>query len=95
MKYMFTKTFHSKKRIKERGVSPFVISLLMKYGDLKYTGGGGIIRFFNKKSKKKMVSDLGRKIFSQISRYLNFYLICSKSNVLITVGRRYKRIKNK
>jgi len=92
---MLTKSIHSKKRIQQRGIPPFTIDLLMKYGDSKYTGKGGIIRFFDKKSKKRMVRDLGRQIINQLSKHLNYYLIHTKSNVLITAGRRYKRIKNK
>jgi len=91
---MFTKSEHAKQRIRERNIPPLIIDLLMIYGDSKYLPEGKKIRFFNKRSKQKMSRDLGRSIISDLSKFLNCFLVHNHSNVLVTVGRRSKRIKN-
>jgi hypothetical protein len=94
--YMLINTNHAALRVEQRGIPPMFIDLLIKYGEKKHSGHDGIIRYFSKKSKKKMQYELGNSVINQLSRFMNIYLVHSKDQkVLITAGRRNKRIKNK
>ena len=93
---MLINTNHAASRIEQRGIPPMFISLLMQYGEKSHSGHDGIIRYFSKKSKKKMKYELGNSIINQLSRFMNIYLVHSRDEkVLITAGRRNKRIKDK
>jgi hypothetical protein len=93
---MLIDTNHAASRIEQRGIPPMFISLLMQYGEKSHSGHDGIIRYFSKKSKKKMKYELGNSIINQLSRFMNIYLVHSRDEkVLITAGRRNKRIKDK
>ena len=92
---MFTK--HAKTRSSQRGIPPLISDLLILYGDTKYTGRQGRLKFFSKKSKQKMSRDLGAPVVDQLSRFFNIYLVESIDGSIITIARRtkHKRMKSK
>ncbi len=92
------KSIHALKRLNQRGISEKVISLVIQFGQHKYTGENGKIFYINNASRKKIKDEIGPVKYSQIEKHLNTYLITSIDNsVIITVGKRYKnkRIKSK
>ena len=92
------KTIHAQKRLNQRGISEDVISLIIQFGQYKYTGEKGKIFYINKASRKKIRDQIGPTNYSLIEKHLNAYLITSTDNsVIITAGKRYKnkRIKSK
>ena len=92
---MFTK--HAKTRSSQRGIPPLISDLLILYGDTKYTGRQGRLKFFSKKSKQKMSRDLGAPVVDQLSRFFNIYQLESIYGSIITNARRtkHKRMKSK
>lgn len=92
---MFTK--HAQLRSCQRSIPPLITDLLSLYGEVKYTGRKGRVKFFSKKSKQKMSRDLGAPVVDQLSRFFNIYLVESIDGSIITIARRtkHKRMKSK
>ena len=90
-------TKHAETRSCQRSIPPLITDLLKIYGDIKYTGRKGRVKFFSKKSRQKMSRDLGGKVVDQLSRFFNIYLVESTEGAIITIARRTnkKRMRSK
>lgn len=90
-------TKHAETRSCQRSIPPLITDLLTIYGDIKYTGRKGRVKFFSKKSRQKMSRDLGGKVVDQLSRFFNIYLVESTEGAIITIARRTnkKRMRSK
>lgn len=87
---------HASVRAQQRGVPPFIIELLDRYGQCQYDGQGAVIQYFNKQSLRDMERDLGRKPVSRLAEWHNAYKVLSTNDgCTITVGRRHRRIRRK
>lgn len=84
---------HCQHRNQQRCIPPIVHEWLSEYGEEKYDGHGGIVRYFSSRSKREMERDLGRHFVRENKKYLNIYRVESSENGRdITAGRRIKRI---
>jgi len=63
------------------------------YGSRRRSNNGTILCYFDKKSLRLISSDVGRVVIRRLSGLLNAYLVIAGNNI-ITVGHRYKRIKD-
>ena len=63
------------------------------YGSRKRNNNGTIVCYFDKKSVRLISSDVGKVVIRRLSSLLDAYLVIAGNNIL-TVGHRYKRIKN-
>jgi hypothetical protein len=80
---------HANNRKQQRGIPSLIQYWLLDYGQETYDGHGTIIRYFTKKSVRRMEQDFGREPIRRLSEYLNSYLIESIDGVIVTVGKRY------
>lgn len=83
---------HAEKRMQQRGIPPLLVDWLYNYGKSLFDNHGAEILFFSKKSSRLLKRDIGSIIYRKIEHLLDCYLIHS-NGVVITVGRRYKRLK--
>ena len=84
---------HSKTRQQQRGIPPMIEEWLDRYGEEVYDGHGGVVLFFNKKSRRKLEHDFGREPVRRCSEWLDAYkVLATDSGETLTVGHRYKRI---
>jgi len=86
---MYTK--HAQKRLQQRGIPPFIIDLLLDFGECQHQKGGDIL-YFNTKSKKQLHTYLGQNGKKLLSEYSDIYAVVSDGTV-ITCGHRDKHIK--
>lgn len=86
-------TQHAHVRSQQRGVPPLIQDWLLDYGEEQYDGHGGILRYFSKKSLRRMERDMGKAPLKRLSEYFRCYLVESHDGHVITVGKRYKRPK--
>jgi len=87
-------TKHALKRSNQRGVSEIAIEYLLENGRSKYDGRGGVVHFLNKK-EKKYINKNDQKVFKDLEKFKNLYVVTSStSGEIITVGHRYRRIFN-
>lgn len=47
-------SIHSESVHNQRGIPPLITDLLERFGQSQYDGHGGVVRFFNTKSVRKM-----------------------------------------
>jgi len=87
---------HSDARAKQRGIYPLVIQCLRNFGERVYDHQGAVIYHFNKCGWRKLESKWGREAVRRLfADYRDAYIVVSAAdNSVITVGKRYKRIKH-
>ena len=87
-------TRHASIRAQQRGVPPFIVTLLQIYGLEEHDKRGGVLRFLNRRSRKDIARDLGGAVVGALDRYLNAYIVDSTDGPLITVGWRYRKVRH-
>jgi hypothetical protein len=87
---------HAELRMKQRGISPEIIDLLISIGDVRAAPGGALIRFFSKRSKRLIRAEYGDRFVAKNHEKFTSYLIESTNqDEIITVGKLYKKPRNK
>ena len=86
-------THHAMVRARQRCIPPLIIHWLCQYGSRRRDNTGYIMCYFDKKSLRLLASDVGHIVLRRLSGLLNSYLVIA-GNQIVTVGHRYKRIKN-
>jgi len=77
----------------QRCIPPLIIHWLCHYGSRKRNRNGTTLCYFDRKSLRLIASDVGRIVIRKLSALMNAYLVIAGKQI-ITVGHRYKRIKN-
>ena len=70
-----------------------IIQAEYSYGSRKRSNNGTILCYFDRKSTRLLSSDVGHIVIRRLSGLMNVYLVIT-GNKILTVGHRYKRIKN-
>jgi hypothetical protein len=84
------KTKHAEVRAQQRGISYGVERLLQNYGEVRSAPHGCLMRFFSKKSIKKMETEFGHFFIAKNHENLRSYLIESRDDhAIVTVGKLY------
>lgn len=89
----FSMTNHAMERSRQHGIPPLIIHWLCQYGTRRRNNNGYIMCYFDKKSVRLLSSDVGKVVVRRLSGLMNAYLIIVGSQI-ISVGHRYKRIKD-
>jgi hypothetical protein len=84
-------TEHAAVRSQQRGIPRIVLDLLLQFGCHEYDHAGAEIIYFDRRSKKSVMSYTGGLI-SRLSDHLDSYAVLVGGTV-VTVGTRYKRIR--
>ena len=81
--------------MQQRGISQAAVEHIIKYGDCQFDGHGAKVYFIKKKDRHYKTSDLSIKKFHSIKNQLNGYVVLAEdSDVVLTVGHKYRRRKN-
>lgn len=83
-------TQHASIRSQQRGISPLVVDLLIRFGARKRSGDGTETCYFNRHARKQLTSYVGG-VIGKLSEELDAYIVISGETV-VTAGPRYKRI---
>lgn len=84
-------TNHARTRTQQRGVPLLIQNWLMDYGEEQFNGRGRVLRYFTRKSLRKMEREIGKTALQRLSEYLRCYLVQSTTDgAIITVGKRYE-----
>lgn len=81
---------HTNVRCQQRGISPFVVDLLLRFGRREHDHAGAEVVFFDRRAKKDVESYTGGSL-GKLSEQMDSYAVVSDGCV-ITVGVRYKKI---
>ena len=86
-------TQHARVRAQQRGLPPLIIDWLLGYGTSSADGHGGMVYYFDRRGRRQLERDCGRKVVSQLSGYLDGYAVVVDDQV-VTVGHRYRPIRS-
>ncbi len=89
----FRMSKHALERAQQRCIPPLIIHWLCQYGSRKRNNNGSIVCYFDRKSLHLVASDVGQIVIRRLSGLMNAYLVIA-DNQILTVGHRYKRIRN-
>lgn len=81
---------HANVRCQQRGISPFMVDMLLRFGRRENDHEGAEIVFFDRRAKKEVERYTGGSI-GKLSEQMDSYAVVSDGCV-ITVGVRYKKI---
>jgi hypothetical protein len=83
---------HAKRRMQQRGIPPLVMNWLMQFGQMRYDHHGGILYYFDRRSRRQLEREVGSKVVARLSEFLDAYVVSSVCDeTIITVGHRCKR----
>lgn len=84
-------TEHAAIRSQQRCVPKLIVDWLADYGEEVYDGHGGVVRFFSRRSIRRMERDFGSVPVRKLSEYLRCYMVeASDDGSVITVGKRHR-----
>ncbi len=87
---------HAYVRAQQRGIPPLIRDWLLQFGEERYDGRGGLLRFFSARSRRELERFCGRAPVRRLAEYLNAYLVESTSDgTVITVGHNYKALRHR
>jgi hypothetical protein len=82
---------HAERRMQQRGIPPLVVRWLIEFGQIRYDHRGGIVYYFDKRSRRNLEREFGTKVVARLSEFLNAYVVSSTHDeTIITVGHRYR-----
>lgn len=85
-------TKHAEVRQQQRSVPPLILNWLDQYGTREHDGKGAEIVYFDRKSRRTLEREAGKRVVDLLGGLLNAYVVLTGETV-ITVGYRYKRIR--
>lgn len=84
-------TRHAQRRCQQRGLSPIVIDLLLKFGSSE-PAGAGTTRVFIDKAARRRVQAYAGPLTSKLSEHLDVYAVLGADGRVITAAHRTERI---
>jgi hypothetical protein len=85
-------TNHATVRAQQRGIPPVVSELLMAYGDEKFDGHGGVIRYFSATGIQELKGDFGTDVSRKLAKYFTCYLVeANDDGAVITIAKRHAK----
>ena len=83
---------HAEIRIRQRGIPPLVVDLLMAYG-----AEARAIRctryFFDKPARRKVARAMGKQVMRRIENLLDAMIVVGDDGTVLTAGHRTERIR--
>lgn len=85
-------TNHASVRKQQRGISADVLEFLLRFGKVCHDKQGAEVIHFDKRSKQRCESVLGKAQFRRVEGNLDVYAVRSLDGALLTVGHRSRRL---
>jgi hypothetical protein len=87
---------HAAVRAQQRCIPPLIDQWLDQFGEERYDGHGGVLRFFSHASIRAMEQAFGRAPVRKLAEYFDAYKVeSSHDGQIITIGHRTKRVKTR
>ena len=84
---------HCDIRCKQRGIPVIIIDWLIDYGRVVRSYGADVY-YLDKKGRRRLKREIGTIAYKRMNDLLNSFLVMSDDGTIVTVGKRYKRIKH-
>lgn len=86
-------TRHAEIRMQQRGIPPLIIQWLEVFGDEHHDHHGSVVLHFSKQSRRRLERHVGREPLRRLSEWMNAYAVIGGDGLLITTGKRWKRVR--
>lgn len=86
-------TAHARTRCQQRGISPMVVDLLVRFG-AEVRSHGASKYYLDRRARSDLGKAVGREALRRYERKLNCYVIVADDGMLITAAPRTTRIKH-
>jgi hypothetical protein len=84
-------TTHANTRAQQRGIPRLVTNWLLDYGDELHDGHGAVVRYFSRRSLRRLEREWGSMALRRFSEFLRCYLVESGGDgTIITIGKRHR-----
>ena len=87
-------TMHARQRMQQRGISRETVDYVLAYGRVSHDNHGGRVVWLDKRSRALMSQAEGRRLLRRLDKSLNTYVVTDCDGMVVTVGHRYRRIRN-
>lgn len=84
---------HARRRMQQRSVPLRILDLLECYGSTKRAFYNADVYTFDRMARQRIRAELGDVGLKEIEPYKNAYMVVSDEGSVVTVARKYKRIK--
>ncbi len=84
-------TAHAQARSQQRSISAEAVEALIAYGERKRHKGADVY-FLNRRARSRAQAALGDR-FRRLEKTFNSYIVVADDGAIITMGRRYARLK--
>jgi hypothetical protein len=86
-------TEHARSRCQQRGISPMVVDLLVRFG-AEVRSHGASKYYLDRKARSALAKTMGREALRRYEHKLNCYVIVADDGMLVTAALRTTRIKH-
>ena len=83
---------HDRQRARQRGIPSLIIDWLLQFGETEWNHRGAQVKFFTRKSRRRIDQAVGSEATRRMHEFLDSYLVVALDGTVITCGHRYKRI---
>ncbi len=91
MQFTPSLSVHAAIRAQQRGIPPLIHAWLSDYGEEIHDGRGAVIRYFSRRSVRKLEKDVGAVPVRRMSDFLRTYMVERQANGnVITVAKRHR-----
>lgn len=87
-------TRHAVTRMQQRGINLDTVACVLAFGQTKHDRHGAIIHYLNKKARKHIQTQAGKNLIKRLDKLMNTYVVVSCDGNILTIGHRYKPIRN-
>jgi len=87
-------THHARARMQQRGIPQAVLDQLLTYGSERHDHRGGIILIMDKAARRRLRTTGGKGTEAALDRARRAYAVVGRDGGVVTVGHRFKRLRN-
>ncbi|MCX7892227.1 MAG: hypothetical protein N2544_07680 [Burkholderiales bacterium] len=84
---------HARIRMQQRCVPADVVAQLVGFGTARHDHRGGVVVFFDKRSRRRLERAAGPEARRTLERWANAYAVVAADGAVVTVGRRDRRFR--
>jgi len=90
---MMNLTRHARQRMQQRGIPRQAIDYVLAYGRVSHDHHGGCVVWLDRRSKARIRREEGPGEIRRLDKHLNAYAVTDTEGAVLTVGHRYRRIR--
>ena len=86
-------TQHAQQRMQQRGIPRQAIGYVLTYGRVSHDHRGARVMWLDKRCRVRLGREEGREVVRELDKLLDAYVVTDTDDTVVTVGHRYRRIR--